>query len=381
MRTLTAADHNLPFTADASAALRGARGPNELLRNLTTGGTATVLQAMGINCRALAAELPPDEPDASCAQVVRNANQEALLLGHHRVAAVHLLLALLYRDSPATAALLGRHDLSLYDLRQYLHSAPAGARQSGALSRRPLPGLRGVVRPSPVFLVPAGVFAACALLLLNGLPDGLALLITTGFVVSGWVASVCLHEFGHALVAYLGGDREVARKGYLTLNPLRYSHPLLSIGLPILFVLMGGIGLPGGAVYVNLTALRSRRWDAAVSAAGPAATLLFTLALLIPIVAVPGAWWLSHYGLWHALASLILVEVGALLLNLLPIPPLDGFGIVAGLFLSWEARLRAASFGMVGMALVYLLVWQGPLGPVFQSVMTHAAVLLAALSR
>ncbi len=66
--------------------------------------------------------------------------------------------------------------------------------------------------------------------------------LTTVFMLSGWITSVCLHEFGHALAAHLGGDTEVARAGYLTLNPLRYSHPLLSIVLPVLFLVSGGLG-------------------------------------------------------------------------------------------------------------------------------------------
>ena len=40
----------------------------------------------------------------------------------------------------------------------------------------------------------------------------------------GWVFSVCVHEFAHAVVAYRGGDRTVADKGYLTMNPLKYTH-------------------------------------------------------------------------------------------------------------------------------------------------------------
>ncbi len=72
--------------------------------------------------------------------------------------------------------------------------------------------------------------------------------------------SLCLHEFGHALAAYLGGDTSVRDAGYLTLNPLKYSHPLLSIIMPVLFLMMGGIGLPGGAVYINRHALRSSTW-------------------------------------------------------------------------------------------------------------------------
>ena len=76
-----------------------------------------------------------------------------------------------------------------------------------------------------------------------------------------WVFSVCLHEFGHAWVADKGGDHTVREKGYLTMNPLQYTDPLFSLVLPVVFLLMGGIGLPGGAVYINHQLLRSRGWD------------------------------------------------------------------------------------------------------------------------
>lgn len=71
------------------------------------------------------------------------------------------------------------------------------------------------------------------------------------FVCLGWIISVCLHEFGHAIVAYWGGDTSVKDKGYLTLNPLKYTDINLSLTLPLIFLLMGGIPLPGAAVYIN----------------------------------------------------------------------------------------------------------------------------------
>src|SRR5512142_224535 len=98
-------------------------------------------------------------------------------------------------------------------------------------------------------------------------------------VLIGWIFSLCLHEFSHALVAYYGGDYTVREKGYLTFNPLKYTHPVYSIVLPLLFVLMGGIGLPGGAVYIERWRLRSRLWATAVSLAGPAANLLIAIVL------------------------------------------------------------------------------------------------------
>src|SRR4029077_11982516 len=89
-------------------------------------------------------------------------------------------------------------------------------------------------------------------------------------VVILWIFSVCLHEFAHAWVAYRGGDYTVRDKGYLDFNPLRYVHPVTSILLPVLFLVIGGIGLPGGAVYINTSLLRSAKWETAVSLAGPA---------------------------------------------------------------------------------------------------------------
>src|SRR5262249_60541766 len=99
------------------------------------------------------------------------------------------------------------------------------------------------------------------------------------FVLAGWVVSLCLHEFGHALAAFVCGDRSVRQKGYLTLDPLHYTDLQFSILLPLVFLAMGGIGLPGGAVYVN-TQLLSPLQRAIVSSAGPLATLAVLILLL-----------------------------------------------------------------------------------------------------
>ena len=47
------------------------------------------------------------------------------------------------------------------------------------------------------------------------------------------------------------GDRDIQVRGYLSLDPRRYSNPMLSLGLPMLFIALGGIGLPGAAVYLR----------------------------------------------------------------------------------------------------------------------------------
>jgi len=175
-------------------------------------------------------------------------------------------------------------------------------------------------------------------------------------VCFGWVLSVCLHEFGHALVAYWGGDTSVKDKGYLTLNPLKYTNLDLSLTLPIIFLLMGGIALPGGAVYINRQRLRSRWWQSAVSAAGPIATTIVTLLLAIPfrlgLVSIDsGLGWL-----WSSLAFLIFLEIYSVLINSLPIPPLDGYGAIEP-WLSPELQGQLRKFGKSGIYFLFMVLW------------------------
>src|SRR3954462_3070523 len=102
-------------------------------------------------------------------------------------------------------------------------------------------------------------------------------------VFIGWIMSVVLHEFAHGLVAYLGGDYTIRERGGLTLNPLQYVDPVMSIILPMVFLAMGGIPLPGGVTYVRTDLLRSRLWATAVSAAGPRMDLLLFIGLALPL--------------------------------------------------------------------------------------------------
>jgi len=64
---------------------------------------------------------------------------------------------------------------------------------------------------------------------------------------------------------------------------------------------------------------------------------------------------------WAALAFLVFVEISAVVLNLIPIPPFDGFGIISP-WLSIELRVLANRLGMLPLLLIFYLLWQG--GPV-----------------
>ncbi len=175
--------------------------------------------------------------------------------------------------------------------------------------------------------------------------------MTFAVVLIGWIFSLCLHEFSHSLVAYYGGDTTVREKGYLTFNPLKYTHPVYSIVLPLLFVLMGGIGLPGGAVYIEKWRLRSRGWMTAVSLAGPAANLLLAIILGIALSTAPG----DRSGIWPGLAFLALLQVCAVVLNLIPLPPFDGFGAIEP-YLPNDLRVNVAQYAGMLPLMVFALI-------------------------
>ena len=228
------------------------------------------------------------------------------------------------------------------------------ANRRALLSPRP----RGpLTRPGWVFYALVGVFLAlvAATFVVEGARSSLVVrALAMAIVIVGALLSVTLHEWAHAYVAFRGGDRSVADQGYLTLDFRKYAHPLLSFGLPILFLLAGGLPLPGGAVWIDRAALRSRGWASAVSVAGPLMNLLNGVVLLgIVSTGVLDANWV----LSSALAFLGFVLVVIVILNLLPVPGLDGYGAVEP-WLPDSVRTALAPVRGWGFLLLLLLVFQ-----------------------
>jgi Zn-dependent protease len=207
---------------------------------------------------------------------------------------------------------------------------------------------RSAVRPSPIFLAIVAITIGGGLLVgftakepfpltEPGIGVQLGALL---FVLGGWGVSLCLHEFGHAIVAYKGGDREVYFKGYLTLDPRRYTDPVFSLVIPLLLLAIGGIPLPGGAVWINHYSLRSKRVESLVSLAGPLTNLVLGVALVLSAGAMAPEFALpldSSAGMAGVLYYLGLLQILAFVLNILPIPGLDGWGAIEP-YLSHEAQ-------------------------------------------
>ena len=393
---LTRSAREILERAAASAKARGAgASPTDVLRAIlaSRGSLADEsIRALGIDPSSIASQLlPPDGKTVETIpirQLLVNANREAQVLGHYQVDSIHLLLAMLYSDTRETSGPLQKAGLTLYDLRRHLQAGtkvdfqpgesdrlqgnraqpqagrsnqattPARSRPDAALRRKPLPSLRGVIQVSPVFLGLVAATAASGAMLWFGILPAYVGALTILFVTAGWITSVCVHEFGHALVAYLGGDRSVRASGYLDLNPLRYTNILLSLVMPVLFLLLGGIGLPGGAVYIDRAALRSRGWDSAVSVAGPVGTMLCGLLVALPFLLSGNAGSLiaTNAIFFGALAFLGFIEAIAFVLNLLPVPGLDGYGIIRP-WLPYSVQGLANQYGQIGILAVFAVLW------------------------
>ena len=185
--------------------------------------------------------------------------------------------------------------------------------------------------------------------------------------------AVVFHEVAHGWVAEKCGDKSARMLGRLSMNPLKHIDPVGTILVPALTLFLGGI-LFGWAkpVPIDERNLRNRRRDMVlVAAAGPFANLLMAilwgllakLMMTLPVdsyISIP----LRLMG-----QAGIAINLWLMLLNLLPIPPLDGSRVVSQLLPRKMAyhydHLQLYGFFIL-IALLYLGVLNGILSPMFQ---------------
>ena len=191
--------------------------------------------------------------------------------------------------------------------------------------------------------------------------------------------AITLHEVAHGWAARYLGDPTAASLGRLSLNPIKHIDPIGTIAVPGILLLLGGF-LFGWAkpVPVNMARLNDPKRDMAlVAAAGPASN--FVMAVLWAFVLKFG------YMSDSETMRLVLTEMGKvgllinlilMVLNLIPIPPLDGGRVLAGVLpdnLSMSlARIEPYGlfiiFGLLALGMLHVLL-EGPLA-YFQSIIT-----------
>lgn len=200
-------------------------------------------------------------------------------------------------------------------------------------------------------------------------------------IITVWILSVCFHEFGHALTAYWSGDTSVKDKGYLTLNPMVYLNSSTTLVIPLLALMLGGIPLPGAAVMITTSKIPSRLKLSLVSFAGPLFTLIFTVFLVVLMYALPMFKDALGGGRWYevidkSIATLIYFEIYVFILNMLPLPPLDGFGILEP-WLPAPMKRFARQYANYGwLILLGLVFFFPPFSIGIQTVVVIATIIL-----
>jgi Zn-dependent protease len=187
--------------------------------------------------------------------------------------------------------------------------------------------------------------------------------------------AITLHEVAHGWVARRFGDRTAEMLGRLTINPLKHIHPIGTVVVPAVTLMLGGF-LFGWAkpVPVSVRNLANPRRDMIfVALAGPVANLLMAVMWAFFARLVMG------FGLegGAAVFCLGMAQVGVLInvilavFNMFPLPPLDGGRVVAGLL----PPAQAASFERLeqyGLVIILLLLFTGVLwrvlGPIMSAV-------------
>jgi Zn-dependent protease len=184
--------------------------------------------------------------------------------------------------------------------------------------------------------------------------------------------SMTLHEAMHAFVAYWLGDDTARREGRLTLNPIKHIDPFLTIILPLGLALVGA-PIFGGAKPVPFRPdqVKGGDWGAALVALGGPLTNLFIAFITFGIGVVSGV--ITTGGVEVSLAGTIImtmisVNLGFFVFNILPIPPLDGSRVLYALAPEF-VRTGMRFIEQYGIILVFALVLLA--GPLLGAYMTE----------
>lgn len=186
--------------------------------------------------------------------------------------------------------------------------------------------------------------------------------LTTVGRFAAWVLpvlfAITLHEVAHGWAAKLLGDRTAEQQGRLSLNPLKHIDPVGTLLVPGLLLVFSqfvfGWAKP---VPVDWGRLKNPRRDVGlVAAAGPAANLLMTVLwiLVAKLAIVINSGSVSRPMIFMAAAG-IFINSALMLLNLLPLPPLDGGRILSSL-LSPRMAMKFALIEPYGFIILVLMI-------------------------
>ncbi|MEK9131777.1 MAG: site-2 protease family protein [Patescibacteria group bacterium] len=199
------------------------------------------------------------------------------------------------------------------------------------------------------------------------------------FSIAVLIMSVVVHEVAHGVVANRLGDPTARLAGRLTLNPVSHLDLFGSILLPFLSYQIGGV-LFGWAkpVPVNIYNLKYGKWSEAIVAfAGPLSNIIlavvFGLAFRLSMVLYPNETFLK------ALSVVVLINLVLAILNLIPLPPLDGSKILGVLvpYKYYNFHIFYERYALILTVLVVFYLWRfiAPIIPFFFKLITGVPLL------
>jgi Zn-dependent protease len=173
------------------------------------------------------------------------------------------------------------------------------------------------------------------------------------------IIALTFHEYAHAWAADKLGDPTARYMGRLSLNPLVHLEP---VGFILLLVAYFGWAKPVPVNPLNLRGDRNRGMML-ISAAGPLMNLFvaFTAALVINFAVPADQMFYSDAPLVKIMWALVYVNVYLAVFNLIPVPPLDGSKVLAGVLRSDEFIYKLERYGMI---ILLVLIFSGILGRV-----------------
>jgi Zn-dependent protease len=183
--------------------------------------------------------------------------------------------------------------------------------------------------------------------------------------------AITLHEVAHGWVARAMGDPTAANLGRLSLNPLSHVDPVGTLLLPGLMIVLSALGLGGLFLFgwakpvpVDWRNFKNPRRDMAVVAiAGPLSNfaMAFLWGLVYKFANPDGIQEGVRYGVQLMGVAGISINLSLMVLNLLPLPPLDGGRVAVGL-LPLKTAHRFARIEPYGIAILLLLAMTNVLG-------------------
>jgi len=206
------------------------------------------------------------------------------------------------------------------------------------------------------------------------------------YTIDVWIVpvlfAITLHEAAHGWVAYKLGDPTAKSRGRITINPIKHIDPMGTVVVPIFLATLSGFVMGWAKpVPVEPRYFKSPLLDMAlVAVAGPASNFVMACFWAFFIVVVDAA--LNPSSTLSFLADMgekgIYINIILMVLNLLPIPPLDGGRVVAGI-LPPSLAMPFMQLERFGMIIILLLLVSGILGKIMWPIVLHFVKIIGVI--